>query len=232
MGEPRHVWTARQMLDEMMDDPDGPEMIRITYQGIREKRWGADYIAALGQQPRGSWPMEQVAMFARLHYMVYSGQVAHVWVSTRRGPRADRDREGNAALLADLPHPFTAEVDMHQNNEDGDGIVRWSEPIRVSYTTGLIDRDPDGTTHPLTLSATLPPGSAVLEIGQSLASRTWQHLIMDTGKVARWPYGHSRFWLFINQDFGAWQRRFAELILKGREDAALYIEHAHLSDVA
>jgi hypothetical protein len=220
MSSTVHERSAQMMLDQMMADPDGPETLRLAYNGIREKRWGADYVDALGQNPMGSWPMEQVAVFSRLHAMVYSGLVATVTVSTRRPPQPDRDREGNAARLAGLPHPFTAEVDMGQSNDGGDGIVRWSEPIRVSYTTGLIDRDPDGTTHPLTLSATIPAGSAMLEIGQSLASRTWQHLVMDTGKVARWPYRHPRFWLFINQDWGSWQNELIRDVLRHRESAA------------
>jgi hypothetical protein len=221
MSRTVHERSAQMMLDQMMADPDGPETLRLAYSGIRDKRWGADYIDALGQNPRGeSWPMEQIAVLARLHAMTYSGLIATVTVSTRRGPRPDRDREGNAALLADLPHPFTAYVDMHQNNEDGDGLVEWSEPIRMSVATGLIDRDPDGSTHPLTLSFMMPPGSATLEIGQSLASRTWSHLVMDGGRVARWPYGHPRFWLFINHDWGSWQNKLLGEFLHHREPAA------------
>jgi hypothetical protein len=221
MPQTVHERSAQMMLDQMMADPDGPETLRLAYNGIREKRWGADYIDALGQNPRGNgWPMEQVAVFTRLHAMTYSGLIATVTVSTRRPPRADRDREGNAALLADLPHPFTACADMHQSNEGGDGLVEWSEPIRMSVATGLIDRDPDGSTRPLPLRFMMPPGSAVLEIGQSLASRTWSHLVMDGGRVARWPYGHPRLWLFINHDWGSWQSELLREFLPGREPAA------------
>ncbi len=44
----------------------------------------------------------------------------------------------------------------------------------------------------------IPPGRAVLEIGSTLASRTWTHLEMGWGSVARWPYGEPFLYLFLN----------------------------------
>jgi hypothetical protein len=42
----------------------------------------------------------------------------------------------------------------------------------------------------------IQPGEAPLEIGSSLPSRTWLHLREDRA-VARWPYGHDSFMLFV-----------------------------------
>ena len=66
--------------------------------------------------------------------------------------------------------------------------------------TGLIARHADGTTHPLPIRFTIPPGSAILEIGSTLPSRTWAHLIDRGGSLARWPYGHKRIRLMVNLD--------------------------------
>ena len=113
-------------------------------------------------------------------------------------PEADAEREANAAALADLPHPFRASVDLRQNKRPGDGTLYWDEPIRVSAATGLIERTEDGETFSLPLRMMIPPSHAVLEIGSTLASRTWTHLEMGWGSVARWPYGESFLYLFLN----------------------------------
>jgi len=194
---------AEMALERFLEHPEGPEVLRLARRGLREGSWCDEYVAAIGQHALmrpPSWPEEQVAAFAQVHALIMGGSVAEVLVATRGTPRRDRDREGNAELLAGLPRPFTAQVDMTQHNADADGIVSWSEPIRVSLSTGLIERFPDGTTHPLPVRFLIPPGSAVLEIGSSLPSRTWTHLVDRGGSVARWPYGYSRFRLLVNLD--------------------------------
>lgn len=198
-----HEYMAECTLERLLSDADGREALALARSGLREGKWHDAYVDAVGQHgllPRTSWPMEQVAAFAEVHTLVFGGAVAHIPVATLRPPLRDADREGNAEILATLPRPFRAEVDMHQANAGGDGTVSWDEPIWVSLATGLIDRHPDGTTTPFPLHIKVPPGSAVLEIGSSLPSRTWEHLIWGGGSVARWPYGHSLFVLFLNLD--------------------------------
>ena len=88
---------------------------------------------------------------------------------------------------------------MKQNTSTyGDGMIRWTEPIEVSVATGLIEiAKGEERPGPIALHYQVPPGEAPLEIGSSLPSRTMLHLL-DGGKVARWPYRHSEFRLFIN----------------------------------
>jgi hypothetical protein len=193
---------AQAVLERMLEEPDGPGVLRDARQGLREDQWGEEYTDSIGQHgllPSSSWPMEQLAAFAQVHALIYGGHVAQVVIGTRRGPLPDADREGNAATLADLPRPFRAEVDMQQSTASADGALTWDEPVRVMLATGLMHRGPDGSTCPVPVSFTVPPGRAVLEIGSSLPSRTWAHLI-EEGGVARWPYGHDRIRLMVNLD--------------------------------
>lgn len=228
-----HISAARTALDRMMSEPAGVKAVHSVHQGLRTGRWSKEYVDSIGQhgvRSATSWPMEQVAAFAEIHAMITSGLVAMVPVSTGAPPRRDVDREANAAALANLPHPFTASVNMDQQCGDFDGTVEWSEPIGVSLATRLIECEPGGVTRPISVHYMIPPGDAPLEIGSSLPSRTLMHLAMEGGSVARWPYGQSRFRLFVNLDYVAgiermasgWQpKRFAESEATRKERAAV-----------
>lgn len=201
-----HENWAELALERFLGNPDGLETLRLARHGLRSGQWDDEYIAAIGQHgilAPTSWPEEQLAAFAELHALVFGGSVATVLIGTGGKPHADADREGNAAILATLPRPFRATVDMHQQFQQGDGSLVWDEPVRVTLATGLIEHCPDGSTYPHTVSFKIPPGSAVLEIGSSLPSRTWSHLIDRAGKVARWPYGYSHIRLMVNLDLSS-----------------------------
>lgn len=201
-----HETWAEMELERYLSDPDGLETLRLARHGLRTGQWDDEYIAAIGQHgilAPPSWPEEQIVAFAGVHALIFGGSIAMVLVGTGEGPHGDKDRKGNAAVLATLPRPFRATVDMDQHFKQGDGRLAWDEPVRVSLATGLIERRPDGSTYPLTVSFKIPPGSAVLEIGSSLPSRTWKHLIDREGKVARWPYGYSRLRLMVNLDLSS-----------------------------
>ena len=225
MNLPRHAADARTLLDTMTQDPDGGEALGLAYAGIRTGRWGAGYTAAIGQDERHGldWPMEQVAAFTMVHFKIQAGDIAQVMISVRATPERDEDREANAAALADLPRPFRAAVDLHQDKHPGDGMLHWNEPIRVTAATGLIDRNEDGETFPLPLTMMIPPGKAVLEIGSTLASRTWTHLDTARGSVARWPYGESLLYLFVNLGPSMAERIAAMIPRKNRPAGELRI---------
>ena len=198
-----HTDAARAVLDRLIETPEGMRVMHDTHQCLRDGRWSGRYIDSIGQHgsaTRSDWPMPQVAAFARVHGLIAAGAVAMVSVDTDGPPEPDKRREANARTLSGLPHPFVAKVDIGQTNSTrGDGVLRWTEPIRVSVATGLIETA-EGTewSGPISLHYHgLPPGEAPLEVGSSLPSRTLLHLIED-GKVARWPYGHSELRLFIN----------------------------------
>jgi len=201
-----HLYCARTMLDSLMAKPDGGQVIHQYNLGLRNGRWPADYVDSIGQislRHADTWPLEQVAMFAEIHAMIGCGNVAMVEVETGGPPSADKEREANAGAAAGLSPPFTCSVDMSQNNDGRDGVVTWTEPIRVTLATGLIERHPDGSVGPVALHSVVPAGHAPLEIGSTHPSRTWLHL-REEGAVARWPYGYPWFRLFLNLDRPAW----------------------------
>jgi hypothetical protein len=194
-----HEFAATKMFDNLMSTPEGALFYQQVYAGLRDGRWSEEYMDAIGQhnrRPPASWPQDQVAVFGFIHASVASGEIAMVPVPTSERPSHDADRQGNAAALASLPHPFKAEVFMNQNGADADGTITWTEPIEATVCSGLAERDGLGFKMPVPLLVTVPPGQAPLEIGSSLPSRTWWHLQQDWA-VARWPYGHDRLRLFL-----------------------------------
>ena len=166
-------YAASILLDNLMSDADGMNALHLARTGLQEDRWGREYAEAIGQSSRygTAWPMEQLAAFTMTHALIYGGQAGLVQLQTSGEPQPDREREANAVTLAVLPRPFSATVDKHQNNERGDGMLRWSEPVTVQMPTGLIDRREDGSTCPLLLHFRIPPGRAPLEIGSTLPAR-------------------------------------------------------------
>lgn len=187
------------LLDKLMANADGIEALAKARAGLRDERWGREYAEAIGQSAvyGSDWPMDQLAAFACTHAMINGGSAAFVGVQTLGAPRQDSEREANAAALASLPHPFIASVWMHQHNADNDGMVTWSEPIKVQAATGRIEQRENGSTAPIPVQFEIPPGRVPLEIGFTKPSATWAH-IAGEGGVARWPYGHSRLHIFVN----------------------------------
>jgi hypothetical protein len=198
-----HEYMAEMTLERLEEDPEGPGILRAARRGLQEGHWNDEYVSAIGQHPLSrppSWPLPQIAAFTEVHAMILSGSVAELLIPVGEKPRPDANREGNASVLARLPHPFRAAVSMDQGNAEGDGTLAWDCPIPVSLSTGLIARHDDGSTHPLPVRFTIPPGNAVLEIGSTQPSRTLAHLIYTSAGVARWPYGYQRIRLLVNLD--------------------------------
>lgn len=199
MGSSVHESAARKMFAGMMATPESAQLFQGIYSGLRDGRWSVEYMDSIGQhgvRARTSWAPEQVAAFGTVHTSIACGEVAMVPVSTNGPPHHDSRRAENAAALSALPHPFVARVNMEQNCGDADGVVEWTEPIEVTVCSGLSEMGPGGIKMPVPLHVMAQPGIAPLEIGSSLPSRTWLHL-REQRAVARWPYGHARFRLFL-----------------------------------
>lgn len=139
---------------------------------------------AIGQPWRAAWTLGQTWSYARVYHLLRTGSVVRVRVNVGTVPRQDRFRAENGAALSDLPEPFVASVCQEQNGGDCDGDFAWAGPIQLSqgWDGGIAD---------------MPAFDQVsLEIGSTSASRTLLHLV-ETGCVARWPYGSEDIWLFV-----------------------------------
>lgn len=164
---------------------------------------GTGYADSLGSSARyapNKWPLHQHAAFVQIHSMIGAGDVAYTCIGTGGVPGSDADRLGNARKLVGTIDPFQAELDMHQNGADSDGILHWDGPLKISrstrahfYPSACRNETYSLVTYPTTRDA----GSAPLEVGDSWPSRTLLHL-WEEGTVARWPYGSELIWLFVN----------------------------------
>jgi hypothetical protein len=196
-----HEDLAQVVLDEILRDGPSAHVLAETRQKIRDGRLKGAHLDSIGQtfHRAPNWPMEQLASWLDVHSNLMAGTYADVWIEVGSGPGSDDDRHNNAAALVDLPKPFIAHVDMDQNCSDQDGWLEWTEPIWVWRSTGTPYVDGDGEQKPVYVRHQIPAGTAPLEIGLTMPSRTMLHLLQDRG-VARWAYGSNSIDLILSVD--------------------------------
>jgi hypothetical protein len=204
-----HEEAAATLLESLMKTKDGIKILAHHHRWLRElKEQGhQDYLDCIGQYHwKGSRDTDsaQLASCYAVHYRLISPYMtSQSAVETRETPHPDARRRENGAILTNLHPPYVAEVYQYQDDPSrGDGILRWTQPIRVltSTDTSLIIERRTKTCREkdliLDMMRTLPPGQVPLEIGYTKASKTLFHLLHDGG-VARWPYGQQEIRLWV-----------------------------------
>jgi hypothetical protein len=171
-----HELVADQLLNDILRHPPAAAVLADTREELRRSIGGfdRDYVAAIGQihALAGSWPMEQVAAFLSVHAQRMSGRFGMVTIEVGEPP-----------------------------GSDGDGELRWTEPITINRSTGVGEVGADGKTRPVMTTCLIPPTIPVpLEIGYSKPSVILNHLSIRHYGVARWPYGVPYITLFLNFD--------------------------------
>jgi hypothetical protein len=199
VGRTIHEDIAEDELADMLADADKAKHLHAVAARLREGRF-PDWLAAMvGQTPTqpGSWPPHQVAAFASVLTRLAFGRVARRRIRLGASPGADADRTGNAARLQGLPAPFVAHLSMTQHGADCDGLLEWTESVVTWRSTAT----PVLGAHVLHGAIQAPfevrPSSVPLEVGYTLPSRTFAHLLTE-GVVARWPYDDEEVHLLID----------------------------------
>jgi hypothetical protein len=195
-----HETSARNALQTWMSNPELASVLAEMMQRLSVGEFEDWYTAAICQDFRrtpAAWPMEQVLMFTQMHMDIISGKIGRTELGLWDQPREDSERAANQAALDELPEPFEGYVDPDQYGAEGDGLLRWTEPIQVEVTTGQSRQSASGRQAPVTRVVELEPGQVPLEIGTTMASRTRSHVLQGPG-VARWPYGFDRIMVFHN----------------------------------
>lgn len=193
ISDPRATATLAEVRSRLVAQPGAPDGFDVGY---------ADAIGQVHMSTPSKWPMEQVAALARVHAGIVAGTYGMIRIGgplLEAGPGRDADRKGNASKLLELHGPFSAEVDLEQNNADDDGTLSWDEPARIERSSGTSFIGPCSRVgmKRILMPATIEPWSVPLEIGSSSPSRTLLHLV-EEGGAARWPYGADWITLFIN----------------------------------
>jgi len=202
-----HEAAAQALLEKFLETEAG---IRNLAEG---KRWlqewpgdddeGQGYLDCIGQyhgKDPGKTDPAQIASLVTIHHRIMSpGVTARARIGMGEGPYPDARRQENAAILAEVPEPFVAEVYRHQDDPArGDGVLRWTEPIRTIVSTGLtlVTSCRREKIPVVWMAHAQPPGQIPLEIGYTKASKTLYHLLHDGG-VARWAYDQEEIEVWI-----------------------------------
>lgn len=105
-------------------------------------------------------------------FWIRSGLLQLTLIELGEVPSGDKDREANATKLNKLLPPFRGYVDPAQRTSpDGDGILFWDSLQNQEQ------------------------GEAILEIGDTKARATLQHLRFSWKNLARWMYGSTEIYL-------------------------------------
>ena len=113
-----------------------------------------------------------------LNVLLDDDHAAMFAVHVGAAPHMDAQRRLNAALLADLPEPFSCSMDVGTNEYDA--LLSWDSSHH---------RAPN-TLHRVFRSLCSVP----LEIGRSNPETLYLHALLSGG-FARWPYGSE--WIYI-----------------------------------
>lgn len=189
-----HERGAQDVYDRWMSTPEGAVAFSAIWRGLHDGHLDPGYVAVLGQQFIGPWSPWDALMIGLMHAEICNGQFGLAKVRAQAAPLSDSRRADNALALADLPHPFVAEVSPEQNGADSDGDLAWTEPIEVDVATEETERASNGWVRNVLERITVKPRRIPLEIGTTKPSRTRLHAVQDGG-VARWPYGQD--WITI-----------------------------------
>jgi hypothetical protein len=196
-----HERGAHAVLDRILTtEPTAAALVRTRSRLASGDHFTPGFVNAVGQLHRmkpGRWPAHQVAAFLDIHAAIGAGRYAMVHVEVGVSPRPDAERIANASALADLPEPFTAELDAAQNAADEDGTLAWSESIVVTRSTGIAYTAGCAAPEPLTTPTIIPSLRVPLEVGTTMPSRTLLHLEEDGG-VARWAYDSTDLYVLLN----------------------------------
>lgn len=184
-----HARAAEQFAIKTRQSDHGRAVLS-SYRELIAEPEARPYVRAIGH-PYSGWSDGQVAALAKVDALITAGAVRAMLIPVGAKPGRDRDREGNAHKLAEgLPPEFSATV--HDGTDhDGDAELSWGTETLPTWHT-----------------------CAPLEIGYTDASRTFLHLL-DSGRVARWPYQSEDIWLigFTSED--AWWSWRLDIVASG-----------------
>lgn len=170
----RDVWAEHAA--RLAETAEGRRRIKEARAFARECDWA--HIIGSGYQRMHPG---QLLALVEVAAMIARGDVSACQIEVGHEPYADQRRDLNAGALDHLCPPFTASVSPGHH---GDGYLSWSESIVTDRLGGDEAQVP------------IEPWHAPLEIGDSLASRTWLHLA-EEGAVARWAYDEDCIHLLV-----------------------------------
>ncbi len=152
---------------------------------VKLSYFGAEYqdsIFQLFHQSR--FDIYNAYSFMRVHSAMMSGEILSLRIHIGSTPFPDKAEAENNEILASLQYPFGAKFTggLYLN----DGYFEWAETLEFGQKLLC-----DGTEY----KRQVPPACVPLEVGYTKPSTTLFH-IMESGALARWPYGSEWIHLF------------------------------------
>ncbi len=185
-----HGRVIRDLCTKAMRDPESAARVAAVLDELRNGRGPRPYVDAVFQNWEGkATDYDDAFAFGCIDYWVATGRVLVHTVHIGHGPFGDHEQGQNNTILATLPAPYQAEFRGGKGGRAGDGRFVWTAPI-MAHRHGTPNTPNDHA------EIEVEAGSAILEVGTTAASRTYDWLFNEH-RLARWPYGSEWITLFI-----------------------------------
>lgn len=187
-------------------DQESAKILVDTVNRIRGGEYPKSYVDALFQKSSFSSPfidLYDAYGFAKVHHLVYSGQMGVFCIRVGKEPVSDRKIQEMNSILEALPPPFNAK--HYGGPQDEDGYICWDSPVHCVVTV-----KEDGILRRM-YSIARPTQYCPLEIGYNGIDKTLHTLLFD-GMLARWPYESEYIYVFTNDLVGQDDPAFEALL--------------------
>lgn len=180
------------LFSDSMSELEVGELYRETFLLLRAGHWPASYVDVIMQSSHChlNEPADILA-FANVHAWIASGKVWKCTILIHHAPHPDNEVELNNLILSGIPEPFVGEFIPEKGySADRDGYIQASQPF-------LADNEWSANRPEERI---LPIARFPLEVGSTKSYTTYRHL-MESGRVARWPYGSERIHLLDMHEY-------------------------------
>lgn len=196
MGRTVYDQALRHQLKERMGDLEWVGILVDTLAKLNNGFWGAQYVDFFVQ--KGGWMNREYTLddafpFAMLHAALCGGSILVCDLCIGRQPYPDAQVQENLNALTDglrgltcpgVPEP-TFEANIWGGTQGEDGYLKWSPYLEFACL-----EDGQESQKVWVSECSIP-----LEIGSQSAVKTYMQ-ILDSGGVARWPYGSDTLRIF------------------------------------
>ena len=175
------------LFHESMQEKKAIELYTETLQLLKNGHWPTWYVNVIMQNSRATADPADILAFAEVHGLIALTKVWTCELIVHYDPFADNQiEENNHVLKHHLPEIFEGEfIPEKGRSANSDGYIKAKTDFTVTDAWSANEQVKSRSAKTKVFS---------LEVGYTKSVTTYRHL-MESGCVARWPYGSKKIYL-------------------------------------